>query len=154
MAHKVHDDDVRRTLVEFGRDFLSGSIVGGCLRVSNSVAIASKLSEEFDLFSKCNHNGETFCNDCRRNLLLAGYSAEKLIPTGGKLAVALSSATFRNEGMLLKSLARFVSLVIKGCIQTHKNYYSLFDKHQNVEVRYYNANHKDGNRLVDCDDAN
>ena len=105
MAHRVRDNDVRRTFAEFGRCFLAGSIFGGSLRVTSSITAVSKLSEEFDRYTQCNHDNKSVCSDCRKNLLLAGTSTEELIPSGGRLAVAISNVTSRNESVLLKSLS-------------------------------------------------
>ena len=141
MAHRIRVNDVRRTLVEFGRCFLSCSVVGGSLQATRSITAASKLSEEFDRYTQSNNDDKIVRSDCRKNLLLAGTSTEELIPSVGRLAVAVSNVTSRNESVLLKSLYRDITLVIKGCIQTCTNYYKLFYEYQNPEVRYYNDNH-------------
>ena len=58
MKYRIRDIDVRRTIVEFGRCFLSGPIVGGSLRSFSSISAAQRLSEELIRFSKCNHLDE------------------------------------------------------------------------------------------------
>ena len=48
MPDKVRDDDAQRILVEFGRSFLSGLVVGGRPRVNNAIVVDFELLEEFD----------------------------------------------------------------------------------------------------------
>ena len=49
-THKIQDLDVRRTLLEFGRCFLHGSMPGGILRRSESMTESRRLSDAFRRF--------------------------------------------------------------------------------------------------------
>ena len=140
----LRDIDVRRTLVEFGRCFLSGSIAGGSLRKTQSINVAADLSKEFTSFAECVHEVGNVCQDCRTKLLSAGYSSEELLPAGGRLAVAISTAGSGNESLILRCLARFVSLVLLKCIEIRKRYYNLFEQNQTEGARIYNETHRFG----------
>lgn len=143
----IRDIDVRRTIIDFGRCFLSGSVAGGALRDTKSLAAATYLAAEFIRFSSCVHENDKVCLACREKLLTAGYSYEELIPAGGRLAVAISTAGSGSEFAALKCLARVTGLLIQRCMLIRERYHSLFFQNQSEAVRTYSHNHRLGNGL-------
>lgn len=85
IRHRFKDLNLRRTIIEFGMCFLSGSISGGCLRSKDSVPIALMMSQELSIFSMSVHDSPTMLKESRRKLLMASYSAEEILPSVSRL---------------------------------------------------------------------
>ena len=100
LTYTIQEIDIRRTLIDFRRYFLSGSIVGGCLRSTDSVRVAIDLSDGLANFLRCSHKYDEACNACRTNLLLASNSAEELFHSGARIPCAISSVTLTTKGIL------------------------------------------------------
>ncbi len=102
MSYSIGDIDVRRTLVEFDRCFLSGSVACGGLRGVHYVPVSVHYSEELYKFGMCNRGGTNICRDCKKILLVACNTAEGILWTAGRLAQAIASAGSSIENLLSK----------------------------------------------------
>ncbi len=135
---KIHDVNVRRTVLEFGRCFLSGSIAAGCLRGVDSIPVALKLSQALKSFSTCIHAQQGICYACRGNLLQVGNSAEEILSPEGRAACAISSAAFSGEVEVPKKTVGVVGKVIEESLAIRERYHHFFERYQTDNVRIYN----------------
>jgi len=125
--HKFGDVDIRRTLIEFGRCFLVGSIAGGALRNTLSVSLASILSSELRRFFSCAHvnvapeyNDSPVCETCSKNLYKAGQRTEETIASAARFACAIAEAGFYSQGNIHRYLASVTADIIDRAISTQK----------------------------------
>ena len=97
MSHRIENFDIRRTILEFGRCFFSGSIAGGVLRNSQTLSFAINIRSALVTFALCancgghNVNGETnrVCTDCITNLNLTASKIESLLSSAARFSFAL-----------------------------------------------------------------
>jgi len=146
VRNKFSNADVRRTLIEFGRCFVVGSIPGGLLRNSLSVDVSNMLSSALRRFFSCNHMEITttaidaaICQACCRSLFQAGRRAEETISPAARLACALADAAIYTQGNELRYLASVTADVIDRAIETRANYVNEFQENQGDDVRFYNG---------------
>lgn len=148
MSLCISNIDVRRTVIEFGRCFLSGSIAGRSLRISTSIAVAMKLLSAFTRFSMCNHSSKIVFSECRKYLLLAGYLAEQILSSAGRAACAISSSSLTVQSEIQKTVSSIITSVINKSIATREKYHRLFEAHQTDDMRLYNEFHKGEQELA------
>lgn len=155
LEHRIMDVDIRRTLIEFGRCFCSGSIAGGSLRGSCSVTSAERLSQRLRQYSLCNHGGSVVCVECRKELLSEGKASEENNSAAGRVAQAIASASavVSTDGAL-RNIASIVSRIIILGIKVKQEYLYHFEQLKTEDVRMYNVNHRHGNGLSDNADRN
>ena len=64
LGFNVHDTDICRTSVDFGRYFVAGCIAGGCLRSDDSISCQNP-SHALIKFTSCSHiNSHSLPNVC------------------------------------------------------------------------------------------
>lgn len=99
--HKVQHVDVRRTLIDFGRCWCSGSIAGGALRDEKSIEYALHLKNLLEEFSICSHcvqeisegqalDDYSICENCCNAICEAGITANDILPSVSGLCFALA----------------------------------------------------------------
>jgi len=152
--NKFLDVDVRRSLIEFGRCFLVGSIPGGVLRNTISVNISANLSSAMRDFFSCNHiqmDGVDInvpvCESCSQALFHSGRRAEEIVSSAARFACAVAQASTYSNRYELRYLSSVAADIIDSAIATRAKYNDEFEINQGEDVRFYNATHRNGTGL-------
>ena len=104
--NKFRDIEVTRTLIEFGRSFIVGSVTGGALRNSQSVNVRNAIATAMRTFSSCKHRNvtteavtpEPVCDSYAQYSLSQGRKAEEFVSSVNRLAGVLSEAGLIKKG--------------------------------------------------------
>ena len=154
VSHKLSDIDIRRTLIEFGRCFVSGSISGRALGSNESSNQALEFSNELAKFSSWSNDKPISYDECRKNLFVVGKKVENTLSSAGRVACAISSSIRCAQSAIFRNIAFVLCDIISNAINFRNRYLELFEANQNEDVRLYNSLHKDGTGLVDEQDRN
>ena len=154
VSHKVSDTDIRRTILELGQCFLSGSIARGSLRSEESVIHAKEIATELSKFASCTHGTSVICDHCRKNLYLTGRKAESSLSSAGRVPCAISSAIRVSQGLNLRNIAIVLLDIIWKAIDVRNRYQDLFQANQTEDIRSYNLLHREGTSSANTSDRN
>ena len=66
ISYKIGDVDVHRTLIEFGRCPVSGSVADGSLRSIESMLRAKEIGKALSTYGLCSHCPSISCDNCRK----------------------------------------------------------------------------------------
>jgi len=100
-SNLISDLDLRRTAVEFGRCFISGSIAGLVFRQERSSFLASEVIPILMEFSNCTHmEDEIICTRCISNLKSNAKRISAQLPAASRMFRALCDASIYQTGQL------------------------------------------------------
>ena len=135
LKHKIRHVDVRRTIIDVGRCFCSGSIAGGALRDESTILHAVNLKRALQTFSICSHNVKfggndelvdiPVCTSCCTGICEAGNTAIDEITTISGLCFALADCMSYGELRGLRELRAAVADVISAALETRATYFDF-----------------------------
>ena len=130
IKHKINDIDVRRTVVDFGRCFGSGSIAGEALRNESSLERCIILRDALRRFGNCNHSAPRSdpgtCLDCALMLSRAGRKCIEYVPSASRLCLALSNANWCRSSSDIKTVAISASDLLHRAVEVRHEFYAKF----------------------------
>ena len=137
MRQKIGHIDVRRTLIDFGRCFCSGSIAGGALRDENSIPHAINVRNAFHKFSFCGNNAKDsfiaesrnnspICIECFSKLNESSTMSEDFIPSVSRLCIALADCCSYRESKGLREVSLATADVISKALDSRTSYFHAF----------------------------
>ena len=150
LTHKIHDLEIRRSLIEFGRCFLSGSIPGGVLRMTSSGSEARKLSDAFVTFASCSHdNGGLVCASCAQELYNKARNTGDLIPVACQLGKAVANAILYHsfDANKVRILAHEVANILSHAERVRDEYFWKFSSSAGEDIASYTLTHRSGDAL-------
>ena len=130
LIHLIGDQSVRRSITEFGRCFVSGSISGGvlrrasCTRSGNSLVYASKNAS---CCSKTTRENEV-CTTCLSQLKSAARESDVEIPSLSRLIYSLINAyNFGDiDGVLFRGISSTISWILDHSFSIREKFSSSF----------------------------
>jgi len=156
LRHKFLDVDLRRTIVDFGRCFGSGSIAGGALRDYKSEVITESIISSLRSFAQCFHPmGESagafinrpICESCATALLEIGKRSEAIVPSASRLVRALAESCINRSRRNIRPLAERTADVLQKSLVVRRDYFERFAENQNEAVLDYTSKHKTGDNM-------
>ena len=110
LRNKIEDTDIRRTVIQFGRCFISGSIAGFIMRRERSIPAARISAKALTDFSGCSHLPTSeICDGCVNFLKTIATQVASNIPAASRLACEICHAKeYGTEDIAaLKELPRY-----------------------------------------------
>jgi len=133
LRHKAPGLEMRRTFVEFGRCFCSGSIAAGVLRNQNAVRHAADIGKCMRKFAYCAHVhtnsaniGLHICELCARELDKVSARGDAMVASISRLAHALVDSAMCDYHITVRSITASASDVITRAIAVRAHYSSVF----------------------------
>lgn len=156
IRHRFDNADVKRTILEFGWCFCSGSVAGGSLRNDISIPICMEVKQALEKFSNCEHietrNGEgsstLVCEDYLYNLNSAAIGSECLLSSAARLCHALVDSATYGDMNGLREVSLAASNVLVQTMNARHSFLNHFDQHAGDNVKSYNIAHRNGNGLA------
>ncbi len=128
---------MRRTLIDVGRCFCSGSTAGGALIHEFSILHAVNLKKALKTFSICSHNltfgvndelvDTPVCASCCTGICEAVNTAIDDIPSISGSCFGLADCMSYGEPRVLRELGAAVADVISAAVEARATYFDIFD---------------------------
>jgi len=150
VRHNIMDLDLRRTAIEFGRCFISGSIAGLVFRQESSSNLAAQIVPFLNQFSSCAHAGcGVICNQCTSDLSVNSKRICSGLPAVSRMLKSLCDASiYGSEGHdSLRRIAVETACILERAIEVRRNYFHLFSLKQEEDIRTYKYEHMQGEGL-------
>ena len=97
LMHRFNDRYIRRTIIDFGRCFISGSVAGFSLRQRNSLISAERLKRGLLKASYCPHNVSAICSTCVSELHSTARSVEEELFSATRIVRSICDASMMDS---------------------------------------------------------
>ena len=148
---------MRRTVIDFGRCFCSGSIALGALRSERSVHHCTNIKNVLQKFLIWSHNvtitsistldESPICVDCCTRLCDLANIANDVIPSVSGLCFSLADCASYSEEKGLRRIAAGRVDVLAAALDVRVSYLNMFENSSSVDISTYNDKHKYGQAL-------
>ena len=123
--HKCDDIGVRRTVIDFGLCFTTGSVAGGSLRRASSVNVARFLAKDLYKFSSCNHlnpsESTCSCINGTKSLLSINPKVDENFYAVSRLCCEISNFAIRSCSFSCRSLAFIGVSIVTSAVEVRKS---------------------------------
>ena len=117
IEHEIIECDIRRSIMDFGRCFISGFIAVFSFRKSRSATEAHRLSTFLLSFANCSHEVGQVCLLCAAELHKLSSSVEGTVPAVAKLSQSISEGVLMGSSSPLRPLSKAMYFLLGKAIQ-------------------------------------
>ena len=112
--HNFMDTELRRSVANFARCYLSGSIAGAAVRSNLSAEHTNMFRDKLLIFSGCQHRPpHAVCVSCASLLLTSAKSARNMIHCAAQISIHIAESVLVSSEEPLRLLAKEVALILQ-----------------------------------------
>ena len=150
LSHNFDDIELRRSITNFGRCFLSGSIAGAAVRNKNSSKHASILQSHLLKLAGCGSmTDNSVWSECGSQLLFAAKEFRESIHSAVQISNSIAESVLVPRSENLRGLARVVALILKSAVSVRNKFFDAYDKEKFDGAAQYEHDHRHGSNNMD-----
>ena len=150
LSHNFDDIELRRSITNFGRCFLSGSIAGAAVRNKNSSKHASILQSHLLKLAGCGSmTDNSVWSECTSQLLFAAKEFRESIHSAALISNSIAESAIVARSKNLRGLVGEVALILKSAVSVRNKFVEAYDKEKFDGAAQYEHDHRHGSNNME-----